>query len=245
MPAHSSYILQPLDVSCFAPLKKAYSRQIESKMRLSNNHITKAEFLPAFHIAHQQAMTAETILAGFTATSLVPFDPEKILQNLDSVIQLTPSLSKGSQSSWESKTLKTFPEIKKQAALIQRERRKRRRSSASLSDQHFTRLLKGFETAVYDRAILMAENASLRAENQYQKQKRARYKGSIQKGGSLTIQEGLEMVQSSVVIEQSVVEAENAQVDNPVSQLKPAAKRARLRCSKCGSYEHNARVCSL
>jgi hypothetical protein len=91
----------------------------------------------------------------------------------------------------------------------------------------------------------MAENASLRAENQYQKQKRARHKGNIQRGGSLTIQEGLEMVQSSVVVEQSVVEAENAQVNNPVSQLRPAPKRARLRCSKCGSYEHNARVCSL
>ena len=90
----------------------------------------------------------------------------------------------------------------------------------------------------------MAENASLRAENQYQKQKRVRHKGNIQKGGSLTIQEGLEMVQSSMVVEQSIVEAENTQVNNPVSQLEPATKRARPRCSKCGSYEHNARVCS-
>jgi hypothetical protein len=103
------------------------------------------------------------------------------------MIQSTPSPSKGSQSSWESKTPNTFPEIKKQAALIQKERRKRRRSLASLSDQHFARLLEGFETAVHDRAILMAKNASLRAENQYQKQKRARHKGNIQKGGSLTI----------------------------------------------------------
>ena len=217
MPTHSSHILQPLDVSCFAPLKKAYSRQIESKMRLGNNHITKVEFLPAFHTAYQQAITAETILAGFAATGLVPFNPERVLQNLDAMIQSTPSPLKGSQSSWESKTPKTFPEIKKQAALIQKERRKRRRSLASPSDQHFARLLKGFETAVHDRAILMAENASLRAENQYQKQRRARHKGNIQKGGSLTIQEGLEMVQSSVVVEQSVVEAENAQVNNPVS----------------------------
>jgi hypothetical protein len=99
MPAHSSHILQPLDVSCFAPLKKAYSRQIESKMRLSNNYITKVEFLLAFHIAHQQAITAETILAGFAATGLVPFNPERVIQNLDTVIQSTPSLSKGSQSS--------------------------------------------------------------------------------------------------------------------------------------------------
>ena len=28
MPAHLSYILQPLDVGCFAPLKRAYSKEI-------------------------------------------------------------------------------------------------------------------------------------------------------------------------------------------------------------------------
>jgi hypothetical protein len=33
MPAHSSHILQPLDVGCFGPLKQAYGRQIEKKMR--------------------------------------------------------------------------------------------------------------------------------------------------------------------------------------------------------------------
>jgi hypothetical protein len=65
-------------------------------MRLSNNHITKVEFLPAFHTAYQQAITAETILAGFAATSLVPFNPKRVLQNLDAMIQSTPSPSKGS-----------------------------------------------------------------------------------------------------------------------------------------------------
>ncbi|XP_044714673.1 DDE superfamily endonuclease domain-containing protein [Hirsutella rhossiliensis] len=33
MPPHSSHILQPLDVGCFGPLKQAYGRQIEKKMR--------------------------------------------------------------------------------------------------------------------------------------------------------------------------------------------------------------------
>ena len=33
MPPHSSHLLQPLDVGCFAPLKQAYGRQVESLMR--------------------------------------------------------------------------------------------------------------------------------------------------------------------------------------------------------------------
>jgi hypothetical protein len=52
MPTHISQILQPLDVSCFGPLKKVYSSQIENKIRLGINNITKEEFLPAFFAAH-------------------------------------------------------------------------------------------------------------------------------------------------------------------------------------------------
>ena len=75
MPTHTSHILQPLDVSCFGPLKKVYSSQIEMKIRLGVNHIIKEEFLPAFLIAHQQVMIAGTITSGLRATGLVPFDP--------------------------------------------------------------------------------------------------------------------------------------------------------------------------
>jgi hypothetical protein len=41
MPAHTSHLLQPLDVGCFSPLKKAYSRQVESLIQDHINHITK------------------------------------------------------------------------------------------------------------------------------------------------------------------------------------------------------------
>jgi hypothetical protein len=51
MPPHSSHLLQPLDVGYFAPLKKAYSRQVENAMRNRINHITKPEFLPCFKVA--------------------------------------------------------------------------------------------------------------------------------------------------------------------------------------------------
>jgi hypothetical protein len=34
MPAHSSHLLQPLDVGCFGPLKKAYGGSVESRSRL-------------------------------------------------------------------------------------------------------------------------------------------------------------------------------------------------------------------
>lgn len=243
MPPHSSHILQPLDVSCFGPLKKAYGHQIENKLRLGINHITKQEFLPAFFTAHQQVMTSGTIISGFRATGLVPLDPERVLSNLGPVIQQTPS-PKGSQSSWEAKTPHTLPDIKRQAHLIIKEGRKRRRSSASSGDQPFLQLLKGFETVVHDKALLMAEVAALRAENQHQKQKRARRKGTIQKGGSLSIQDGQESMQEPVVVDPSLVETESGPAEILASQPRSAVTKAPPRCSKCGSFDHNSRKCS-
>lgn len=166
MPAHTSHILQPLDVSCFGPLKKAYGAQIENKMRLGINHINKDEFLPAFLAAHQQAMTAGNIQSGFKATGLVPFDPETVLSEIGPVIKATPS-PRSSQASWNPKTPKTLPEIKKQGQLVLTENRKRRRSLASSAEKPFQQLLKGFETAVHEKALLMAEVAALRAENHH------------------------------------------------------------------------------
>ena len=90
MPPHSSHILQPLDVGCFAALKKAYGRQIEDLMRAHVNHITKAEFLIAFKAAFFASMTEENILGGFRGAGLKPLDPERVLQQLDVKLQ-TPT----------------------------------------------------------------------------------------------------------------------------------------------------------
>ena len=61
MPPHSSYKLQPLDVSYFGLLKQAYSRQIEDLMRMYINHVSKLEFLCAFREAFFASMTEKNI----------------------------------------------------------------------------------------------------------------------------------------------------------------------------------------
>jgi hypothetical protein len=45
MPSHSSHLLQPLDVGCFGPLKKAYGRQVETKRTMIPQFTT--DWLPA------------------------------------------------------------------------------------------------------------------------------------------------------------------------------------------------------
>jgi hypothetical protein len=167
-----------------------------------------------------------------------------VLAELGPVIKATPLLL-SSQASWNPKTPKTLPEIKKQVHLVLTENRKRRRSSASLGDKPFQQLLKGFEIAVHKKALLMAKVAVLRAENKHQKQKRARQKGYIRNSESMTVQDGQESVQRRVVDKQIANNVENIDPALLTERQRGARAKAPPRCSRCNSYEHNARTCSL
>ena len=65
MPPHSSHLLQPPDIGCFAPLKKVYRRQAKDLMHNLITHITKLEFLPCFKCAFDAAITPSNIQGGF------------------------------------------------------------------------------------------------------------------------------------------------------------------------------------
>jgi hypothetical protein len=90
MPPHSSHLLQPLNVGCFAPLKKAYGRQVEALMRSRISHVTKLEFLPAFKRAYEAAITSNNIQGGFQGAGLALFDPERVISALNVKLR-TPS----------------------------------------------------------------------------------------------------------------------------------------------------------
>jgi hypothetical protein len=83
MPSHSSHLLQPLNVACFAPLKRSYSDSISALARNHIYHINKETFLPAFKAAYEQTFTEENARAGFRGAGLVPFNPEAVLSKLN------------------------------------------------------------------------------------------------------------------------------------------------------------------
>ena len=51
MPPHSSHILQPLDVGCFAPLKRAYSKEIRVT-RTSTFQVSERSISIDFSLKH-------------------------------------------------------------------------------------------------------------------------------------------------------------------------------------------------
>jgi hypothetical protein len=65
MPLHASYILQLLNVGCFAPLKQAYKKEIRGLVDSYINYINKRTFLATFLAIYNKAILKSNILLSF------------------------------------------------------------------------------------------------------------------------------------------------------------------------------------
>jgi hypothetical protein len=83
MPSHSSHLLQPLNVACFAPLKRSYSDGISALARNYIYYISKETFLLAFKAAYEYTFTKANARAGFRGARLIPFNLDAVLSKLN------------------------------------------------------------------------------------------------------------------------------------------------------------------
>ena len=76
-PSHSSHLLQPLDISCFAPLKHFYGQKVREIAQNGIHAIDKKEFLSIYTKIRGHAFSKANILSGFAAADLIPFKSER------------------------------------------------------------------------------------------------------------------------------------------------------------------------
>lgn len=232
MPPHSSHILQPLDVGCFAPLKASYGKQIENLVRVRINHITKLEFLPAFKDAFKAAFTEQNIKSGFRATGLVPYDPNNVLSHLDLRLKtLTPPLIE--EPNWTSKTPQNAIELKCQSTHLKNRIVRHQDSSPTSINEAFDQLVKGAQIMVHSATLLKAEVKALQEANQVKKRRERKRKRRIYQGGSLTVEEGEELVRNT--------QTQQEESSDTVQRQRLEGKRRR--CGLCNQVGHNARTC--
>lgn len=93
MLAHSLHLLQPLDIGCFAVLKRTYSRLVENQVCTGYNHIDKLDFLAAYPEARSEAFKPENIQNSFAAAGLSPIDAECVLLKLNISLCMPTPLS--------------------------------------------------------------------------------------------------------------------------------------------------------
>ena len=81
LPSHTSHKLQPCDIGVFAPLKTAYRDEVERLYREGLDTINKEHFTSLYKPARERALCKRNILAGWAATGLFPFNPERVVRH--------------------------------------------------------------------------------------------------------------------------------------------------------------------
>lgn len=119
MPAHTSHLLQPLNVSCFSPLKRSYGQEVQESVRQGIHHIDKDDFLTTYSRVRPLVFTDQNIRSGFRATGLIPYDPQRVLSSL--TVTKTPSppgTANGQAPQWTSETPHTLAQLEQQTRLV-------------------------------------------------------------------------------------------------------------------------------
>ena len=82
LPAHTSHLLQPLDVGVFGPLKAAMSKCLDQLIRTGISRLQKVEWVEKYMEARPLAFTKSNIEGAWRGAGLFPYSPQKVLRKL-------------------------------------------------------------------------------------------------------------------------------------------------------------------
>ena len=232
MPSHSSHILQPLDVVCFSPLKRDYSRRVRDLARKRVFHINKEGFLLAFKDAFFSVFTTDNCKAAFEASGLVPMDPDRVLDRLNVRIR-TPPQPLLLETPWQSKTPSNSFEFSSQSKLIS----KKFTQSPNSAQQAYAQLVRGGNSLLVQFNLQAARIKELEEQLAVQTKRKTRKRKQIQKGGTLEFGSGADL---AVTASSSNTRATKRGRTNGNQE---APSRALRRCGNCGETGHNKITC--
>jgi hypothetical protein len=225
MPSHSLHLLQPLDVACFAPLKRSYGDGISALARNHIHHISKKTFLPVFKAAYKHTFTEENACAGFRSAGLVAFNPDAVLLKLDVRLR-TPTPPQRDNAAWEAKMPCNAKELLAQTTLIRQRIQKRPGSSASSLDEQVWQLSKGAQQIAHNMVLLQKKQACMRSTIEELTKRKSRKRRYVRVEETLTVGE----------VSDLIAEREGSSRKDGKTPAKRV--RAERRCGRCGKVGH-------
>jgi hypothetical protein len=111
LPPHTSHILQPLDISVFAPLKRALAYETDHLSRLDSGRIPRIQWTEMYIRARAKALTSDNIRSGWKSAGLMPLEPMRVLEHLPTRIYEPPSTPRtpSQQDQFDLSLLKSSP----------------------------------------------------------------------------------------------------------------------------------------
>jgi hypothetical protein len=239
MPAHSSHLLQPLDVGCFGPLKRSYGKKIEQLIRAYITHITKVEFFTAFKDAFFASFGEDNVRGGFRGAGLVPFNPEAVISKLD--VKLRTPTPTGPPSAlddpWVSKTPQTAYEANLQSSFIKAKITQHQNSSPTPLYEAMDQLVKGTATVMTQMVLIKDRVRTLEEANHILSKRRREKKTRIRQGGALALQD------ARALIDQRAIDEQLRQEIRTNGGRRARRETTQRQCGNCGKPGHNSRTC--
>ena len=74
-PPHATNVLQPLDVSCFGPLKRRWEQLLQQRVNTfgAKTALSKGDFVNQLCKIWKDGMKSENIVSGFASTGIIDF----------------------------------------------------------------------------------------------------------------------------------------------------------------------------
>ena len=176
LPAHTSHILQPLDLAIFGPLKSAYRKHAgRLYMQTDTSGFGKSGFLLCFAKARNEGITSQNIKAGWRAAGLWPLNPRKPLRNGQLLPQHSPQrLPQQTQQQQANQPFYTPQRRDDIRSLMQRLHDSPRKAAIRVASR---KLVKAHDQLTLKSAMRDEEVQSLKAQIELlQPRKRARVK---------------------------------------------------------------------
>ena len=124
LPAHSTHILQPLDIGIFHLMKAQHQNILAEQVRFGGCEYSRTDFLDAYNEICVRSMKKNSIIHAWESSGLVPFQPHIVLNNMRKFQPQEPSRTPEPEESFafewascETPQLK-LPEIQRYSAYI-------------------------------------------------------------------------------------------------------------------------------
>lgn len=168
-------------------------------------------------------------------------DPESVMAKLDVKLR-TPTPPESIPElplPWMSKTLDNPVETVSQTQYIKKRISSHQNSSPTSIYRSIDQLAKGTQGIMHQVALLRSEVQDLRQANEMLSKRRRAKKTRLRQEGSLTLQEGQDLIAPDRSREQQEEEEDGSCI--VVGGVQPRKQQ----CRRCGNKGHNARTCLI
>ncbi len=195
LPPHTSHILQPLDVSCFSPLKHYHSLGVMNSVQQSTTTFDKVDFLLQFPTIRINVFKDANLKSAFSNTGPILFRPKLVVDQISHPARPVTLSRPGEMLLHRTPTTLRQVQAHGKYLLSALDRELALDPSLQPLHQHMVKFVKAAECAFARTVIQEKELVELKQAAEARAVKASRRQNYIQDGGVLQVERTLQLIE--------------------------------------------------